>query len=167
MNQFLAVLAGIGLTGVASVLVSFARRILGGGRKGGAAVAMYASQPFPLTVKVWLRDPDSPQNPAWRFGRLRITESSASWRPSTPFSKPVALTHAELMGARRYGLGPNDLRIPPSVLILVIEAGGQQVELALRPPNAEIVIFGLTHAGRGQTPQPGQPGVDAPTQSDT
>ena len=141
-------IVAFGFVGLMLRLVNVARRARDS-RKGSAARAMYANEPFSLTVRIWLREPNSPQRQAWKSGRLSITESSASWRPTASFSKPMALTGAELLRSRSYGLGPTDLRIPPSRLILVIKAGTREIELALPRPNAEIVIYGLTQGSRG------------------
>jgi hypothetical protein len=166
LDELICAIVAFGFVFLIRSLVNVARRARDS-QKGSAARAMYANKPFSLTVRVWLREPSSPQRQAWKSGQLSITESSASWRPTASFSKPIALTGAELLRSRSYGLGPTDLRIPPSMLILVIKAGNREIELALHRPNAEIVIYGLTQGSRGQTIQPGHRGTQAPAPSET
>jgi hypothetical protein len=71
-------------------------------QKGQAAAAMYAGQPFLLTVRAWLRIPDDRKRWRWRTGRLLITEISVSWRPTGRPGHPVILTGAGLVSRRQY-----------------------------------------------------------------
>jgi hypothetical protein len=140
--------------------------------KGSAAAAMYAEKPFKLAVSAWLREPALPRKQAWRRGRLRITDARLSWRPNTPFSKPTDLTRSVIIRERPSSWrGTVDLPLSAAgvsrLLILVVQAGNREVELALPRPNVEIIIHGITQAGHSLAAQPAQSGTEAPTTPDT
>jgi hypothetical protein len=113
-------------------------------QKGQAAAAMYAGQPFLLTVRAWLRIPDDRKRWRWRTGRLLITEISVSWRPTGRPGHPVILTGAGLVSRRQYD-PLYDAWLPGmNVMIMVIDAGGRRLELAVHPENAEHALHWLT-----------------------
>jgi hypothetical protein len=53
------------------------------------------------------------------------------------------------------------------LLILVVQAGNREVELALPRLNAEMIIHGITQAGHSLTAQPARSDTEAPTTPDT